>query len=789
MTQLSSPLTALKPKYDVIVIGSGYGGSVSAARLARATKQDGTPVSVCLLERGREISVGHFPNTVAQAAAEMQVDSKLGHVGRETGLFDFRKNDDISVFQGCGLGGTSLVNANVSLPAAEWVFDDPVWPRALRDDQHGLENGFKAAGHMLHPVAYPNLPPLKKNAAHRASAMAMGEVQQFYNPPINVAFESGLNGSGVHQDACNGCGDCVTGCNVGAKSTLMMNYLPAARNAGAEIFCGAKVRRIAPQGDGWMVYFQPAETGRNKFDGAELFVAADVVVLSAGTLGSSEIMLRSKQNGLSCSDQLGKRFTGNGDVLGFGYNNDERINGIGFGSRDVDADNPVGPCITSIIDLRHKPDRPEEEFVIEEGSIPGALAPVLGVALKAAADVSGHDTDEGIWDKIKEEARELASLPAGGAYRGAIANTQIYLIMSHDDGNGVVELDAKGRAQISWPQVGHQPVFERANNALQSATAALGGTYVASPMFNKAFDYDLITVHPLGGCVMAETAATGVVNHKGQVFSAGSGDQAYPSLYISDGSVIPRSLGVNPLFTISALAERNVGLLAAERGWIVSEPESHGAAKYDGAYVADDRLRIQFTEQMTGHCSTEVLDDFEAADADGKSKGQSCSFLLTIISDDLKHMIAEPEHEAGMIGTLTAPILSDQPLTVSAGRFNLFSPAVAGQPKKMRYRFKVTSFDGRSFYFDGFKSIKNDSGADVWSDTSTLFITIHRGSDDSGPVVAKGKLYIEQTDFAKQMTTMKAWDSEGKASLSGQASFGRFFAGELWDTYGVESLG
>ena len=142
-----------------------------------------------------------------------------------------------------------------------------------------------------------------------------------------------------------------------------------------------------------------------------------------------------------------------------------------------------------------------------------------------------------------------------------------------------------------------------------------------------------------------------------------------------------------------------------------------------------------------------------------------------------------------MIGTLTAPILSDQPLTVSAGRFNLFSPAVAGQPKKMRYRFMVTSFDGRSFYFDGFKSIKNDSGADVWSDTSTLFITIHRGSDDSGPVVAKGKLYIEQTDFAKQMTTMKSWDSEGKPSLSGQASFGRFFAGELWDTYGVESLG
>lgn len=788
MSILSSPLTALKSQYDVIVIGSGYGGSISAARLACARKQDGSSVSVCLLERGREISVGHFPDTVAKAAEEMQVDSKLGHIGKETGLFNFCKHDDISVFQGCGLGGTSLVNANVSLPATDWVMNDPKWPQSLRNDKVGMQEGFKLAREMLRPRAYPNEPPLKKNEAHKDSAIAMNQAQNFYNPPINVAFDSGLNSAGVHQDACNGCGDCVSGCNVGAKSTMMMNYLPVARSAGAEIYCGVKVSRVARKGNGWLVFYQPAETGRAKFDGAELFVSADVVVVSAGTLGSTEIMLRSRENGLACSGQLGKRFSGNGDVLGFGYNNDRRINGIGAGSRDVDNNNPVGPCITSIIDIRDIPDNREQEYVIEEGSIPGALAPVLGMAMKAAADISGDDTDKGVWDRVKEEARKFASLAPGGAYRGAVANTQIYLIMSHDDGNGAIELNDNGKVQLTWPDAGHQAVFTHANNALKDATAALGGTYVASPLFNKAFDFDLVTVHPLGGCCMADDAGSGVVNHKGQVFSTEGGMDTYPSLYISDGAVIPRPLGVNPLFTISAIAERNVSLLAAERGWEINQETSQERAKYDGVFVADSKLRIQFTEQMTGHCSTEILDDYEAADADGKAREQDCAFLLTIISDDLEHMISESEHEAGMIGTFSAPFLSDQALTVSEGRFNLFSAGEESGLKKMRYRFKLTSFDGGKYYFDGFKSIKNDTGADLWDDTTTLFISIYQGDDDSGPLLAKGKLYIKKDDFARQMTTMKAWDSEGNTSVKGQASFGKFFAGELWDTYGAESL-
>ena len=288
---------------------------------------------------------------------------------------------------------------------------------------------------------------------------------------------------------------------------------------------------------------------------------------------------------------------------------------------------------------------------------------------------------------------------------------------------------------------------------------------------------------------MGENAGFGVVNHKGQVFAGADGDSVYENLYISDGSVIPRCIGVNPLFTISAISERNTYLLASDRGWTIDESWREGKAEFDGSWEPDDKLTVQFTERMTGHCSTEILDNYKAADEDGKAKNQECSFLLTILSDDLERMIDEKAHEAGIIGTVECPVLSSQALTVYNGRFNLFSQDEEdAKLKRMQYRFNLASVEGKQYYFDGFKLIKNDKGADVWPDTTTLYITIYEGEDDTGTVVAKGMLYIAKKDFAVQMTTMEAHDSEGKKSLQGTAKFGAFFAGELWDTYGIESL-
>ncbi len=789
MPLFSSPKAELAARYDVIVIGSGYGGSVTASRLARARKADGSAVRVCIMERGKEIPTGEFPNTVTSAVPEFQMDSPVGHVGERNALYHLRYQDDISVFSGCALGGTSQVNANVSLHADERLFTtDKGWPRALVDDlDNGLAAGYERALEMLVPRTYPDdYPDLPKRASLQRSAKELGDVDRCKLTPINVAFADGLNPAGMHQPGCNGCGDCISGCNFGSKGTLTKNYIPDACNNGAEIYCGMEVKHVLPHREGWAVHYMPVGCRREAFDADPLFVTADVVVVSAGTVGSNELMLRSRAAGLTTSARLGQGFTGNGDVLAFGYNMDVRINGIGAGTRKVSTTDPCGPCITSVIDLRDT-DNVEDGMVIEEGSLPGALAPTLPVAFSIAARLSGTDTDEGVMDRIKERARELQSTLTMDAYDGAIANTQTYLVMSHDNSDGKIVLRDDETATIKWNNLGRQPIFKKVEENLIASTRADGGTYVPNPLFTKLFDFDLITVHPLGGCALADDAAGGVVDHKGRVFRGDRGTAIHDGLYVSDGSVMPRSLGVNPLLTITAFAERNVALLAEDRGWRIDYALPDSAVPIDGTRDNGDQYTIQFTEKMSGHASTAVLDDYAAAEADGKANNQTAHFVLTMQSTDLDTMLDDPQHEAGLFGSVTIPALSAASLSTSGGRFNLFSPA-GERIKHMRYRMRLHSREGKRYYFEGFKVIHDDTGFDLWADTTTLYITVWEGDDNTGTVVIKGILHIDPQDFATQMTTMQATKPGGSISVAATARFGKFFVHELWDTYGIEAL-
>jgi cholesterol oxidase len=434
MTRLSSSIENIKDHYNVVVIGSGYGGGIAASRLARAGQQ------VCLLERGKEFLPGEFPDTVLEATDEMQIDTCAGHIGSKTGLFDFHVNDDMNVLVGCGLGGTSLINANVALEADPRVFEDPKWPKALIDDlKNGIEEGYKRTRTMLKVNPYPtDFPQLKKLEAMKKSAEYIKE--DFSCPPIAVTFEKykdNVNHVGVTQTPCILCGDCTSGCNYTAKNTVQMNYLPDAWNHGAEIFTETKVLYIEKQAGKWLVHFEVAGIGRDKFNAPNTFVSADIVILSAGTLGSTEILLRSQQEGLSLSDRLGKNFTGNADALGFGYNNDQKINGIGWGTREPDPENPVGPCITGLIDTRKSAKNYKEGMSIEEGVLPGALSPLLPAGFSSFAKILGKDMDAGFIDYVKEKKRELESLLMG-SYCGAVNNTQTYLVMTHDSCDGIM---------------------------------------------------------------------------------------------------------------------------------------------------------------------------------------------------------------------------------------------------------------------------------------------------------------------------------------------------------------
>lgn len=773
MSYLSSPIEQIKAHYTVVVIGSGYGGAIAASRLARAGQQ------VCVLERGREFQSGDFPTTTTAALPEMQVDTEKGHLGSKTGLYDFHINKDINVLVGCGLGGTSLINANVSLRAEPRVFQDPCWTPELQNDADTLlAEGYQRAEEMLKPVPYPDrLPTPTKTKALEKSATYMNE--RFYRPPINVNFEEQVNHVGVNQKACNACGDCVSGCNHNAKNTVLMNYLPDARNHGAQIFTQASVRWLERQGDRWLVHYEILGSGRDKFQAPDLFVSADIVVLTAGTLGSTEILLRSKANGLVASDQVGHHFTGNGDVLAFAYNTNEPIHGIGFGNRPPEKQKPVGPCITGIIDIREQP-RLENGMVIEEGSIPGAIAPLLPKTFAAAAKLIGQDTDKGIIDCLKEQDREAKSLLLG-AYTGAVQHTQTYLVMTHDDAKGQMYLEG-GRLRVTWGGVGKQPIFERVNNRLEDATRPLGGTQIPNPVWSDAFGHDLITVHPLGGCIIAKNGEHGVVNHKGQVFSSNQGTAVYNNLYIADGSIIPRTLGVNPLLTICALAERCCALIASDRGWTID----YSFSSQPATPMESRKVGLQFTETMRGHIA--IADQNEATQSKPTDESPF-EFTLTVISDDLEHLLADPNHPARMVGTVTAPALAADPLTVRNGEFNLFIPD-PNHPstRQMQYRMQMITEAGQTFYFEGFKYIHDDPGFDLWVDTTTLDFTVHQGERADSPIVGKGVLKIHSADFMRQMMTIKVNHAKNTAQhVDAIARFGRFFAGALYETYIKES--
>lgn len=772
MARLASPIENIKDHYTVVVIGSGYGGAIAASRLARAGQR------VCLLERGKEFQPGEYPNTEAKALTEMQTDAPKAHLGPRTGLYDFRFNEDINVVLGCGLGGTSLINANVCLPPDPRVFADPCWPQELRDDLSTLvAEGLRRAEEMLKPVPYPPLaPPLLKIGVLEKSAAYLQE--KFYRPPIKVTFEDGVNHVGVPQHACTVCGDCVSGCNYAAKNTLIMNYLPDARNHGAEIYTRVAVSRIERQEGRWLVYYQLLEAGREVFDAPPLFVSADMVILAAGTLGSTEILLRSQAAGLTLSDQLGHHFTGNGDVLGFSYNADEEIDGVGWGSHPPGELPPVGPTITGIIDRRHEPQL-DDGVVIEEGAIPGVLAKFIPGVMALAAKTLGQDTDSGWLDSLNEKGREWDSW-VRGPYHGAMRNTQTYLVMTHDGSAGRMYLE-DDRLRIAWPGVGDQPIFQRVNDLLKQATIPLGGTYVKNPIWTEAFKHDLITVHPLGGCSMADNAENGVVNHQGQVFSSKSGVTIHDSLYVCDGSIMPRSLGVNPLMTICALAERCVARLAQDRGWQIN----YQLPSAPSQTAAPTVLGLQFTETMKGFFSAKVKDDFAQGAKQGKKDGSPFEFTLTIISDDLDAMLARPEHRARTLGTVTAPSLSSQPLTVTEGEFNLFVEDPDHlNTRQMHYRMKMTTTAGRVYYFYGFKVIHNDPGFDAWADNTTLYSTLYDGDSQDSPILGRGILVIYPEDFVRQLTTVQVTNAATpEQQVEAKVRFGRFFTGILFDKY------
>ena len=543
----------MKAAYEVVIIGSGFGGSIPAMRLAQAQQAAGKPVSVCVLEKGKRYNMGEFPRDVNRPK-----DWFWRHEGEKgwRGLVDFRQFHNISVACASGVGGTSLVYLDVQLNAFDSAFEmgvaegQPRWPQSIPDWKAELAPFYRNLEQMLHPTPMPE--PSLKARSLQAGAAAIGAANRFHL--VDLAVYWGQNGSqpgvlnpdpygwgGPPQFACSNCGECFIGCNTHSKNTLDLNYLWFAQRAGAEVYSQHTVRSIVPEDGGYRVAFKDLRWG---FEGS---VLAHKVIVAGGALGSTELLLRQKhghrRDGQSfpatlprLSDMLGRYFSGNGD---FGA--------VGFETRRLM--NPMdGPTITATVEYTDLLNN--RGFIVEDGGFPDILRANLKelpgglssgrLLLRRLRDVlagTGHrELAEGIFNQLDLETTR---------------DTIPYLCMGADAADGVMSIDQEGQLQIDWPHEPSMPLWRQIERTLRELTETpapgLGGNLMLNPTWSA--EKQLITVHPLGGCPMGDDRSHGVVDPSGEVFD-------YPNLFVTDGSIIPTAVGRNPSKTIGAMAER-----------------------------------------------------------------------------------------------------------------------------------------------------------------------------------------------------------------------------------------
>ncbi|KAH6855060.1 hypothetical protein B0I37DRAFT_363801 [Chaetomium sp. MPI-CAGE-AT-0009] len=799
----------MRPSYDIVVIGSGYGGGVAASRMARGKQ------SVCVLERGKERWPGEFPEQFQDAVKEMRVSGefapgdrrsvpgKLVDTGNPTGLYHFAVGDGQNVYSANGLGGTSLVNANVFLEAHPAVLKMAVWPEELRGKE-AWRRYYDRAMDVLQPVPYPGtFPKLPKTELLKKQAELMSCEQSFYRVPQTTRFEDGPNSTGVFMRASTLTGMDATGINDWSKQTTLVTYLSDAWNWGAEIFCECEVRYVAkaPGREGYIVYFAWHSGGRDRspyfYDDLMWVHAKKFVFFGAGSLGTTEILLRSKQLGLDMSDSVGTGMSGNGDMLGFGYNTDYEAHCMA--NPDPTPDRQVGPCINAVLDLRDQ-SNPLDGFVVEDCAVPLALGPIMIPMLEYLPDAV-RPAYSAAQATAKFASRLKSKLLGAYSSKGSVERTAVYLIMSHDSSQGTLAL-REDTPVLTYSGVGRSKSVSRVHEFLEVMTAAVGGNFIANPAWTLLGKQE-ITVHPIGGAGMSAdgTGCYGVTNHMGKIFK-GVGSEVHKGLVVCDGSNVPAAVGVNPFATITALAERSVELVAKEQGIAIDYDTKNGVLDLLGSpeflypWARDEGVErlaktiagsadslkpgIEFSEIMSGfiHAGPEV-DDFEVAARLARGCSEAARFFLTVKSWDTAELVNDSRHPANLTGTFSCSALGGTFL-VHRGTFQAFSQ----DPREpdttnLTYDFDMVSASGRKLHFYGYKVVNTAAFLNapaLWRQASTLYVTI---TSRSGEVVGRGVLHIQPVDFVRNWRSFQGSGPSYWESLKSVASYAAYFTKQL----------
>jgi cholesterol oxidase len=536
--------------FDAIVVGSGFGGSVMTLRLAEKG------LRVCLLERGRRYGMHDFPRRIHEIKSRLFWDPE----DRQYGIMEFRDyaESDLLSVTASGLGGGSLIYANVLMRMPPEFFEG--WPGGLSREK--LEPYYDRVIATMEASPYPFESDPYYRATPKSAALRelCGKLEmeedfsgrpEFIWPDLAVNFRGGFPGEqsrnrhGAVQSRCTKCGECDLGCNIHAKNTLDLNYIfSAEHNAAvkAEVRTSALVEKAVPlSGGGYRVDFVDPEGGPVQS------LTAARVVLAAGSLGSTKLLLKMKAAGImpGLSDQLGQHWCGNGDLEG-------TVLGCG-----QDIDPTKGPVITGAIRYRFSdyPDGFKHGAFIQDAGFPAGLAWFL--AGKLPSPRSLPQTLKVGWIFLRGIAIRLLRLKTkteinlGDEFARVIDGDQfvrkgfLLLGMGRDRNNGRIELRADGEPVIKWRMAASRLHYDRVRREMKKIARHLGGTFFDNPLTHID---KIIAVHPIGGCVMADAPEQGVVNPQGEVFG-------YPGLYVADASIIPTSLGPNPSLTIAALAE------------------------------------------------------------------------------------------------------------------------------------------------------------------------------------------------------------------------------------------
>lgn len=505
---------------DVVVIGSGFGGSVAALRLTEKGHR------VTVLEAGRRFDDDTLPRSSWDVRSFLWAPAV-----RCLGIQRITLLRNVLVLSGAGVGGGSLVYANTLYEPPDPFYDDPQWAH-ITDWRSELAPFYDQASRMLGVTTNPTTTPADE--VLRDVAVELGVGHTFRPTPVGVYFgEPGVEmpdpyfgGVGPARRGCTECGACMTGCRHGAKNTLLTNYLWLAERAGAEVLDRLTVTRIRPRpGGGYEVCTRRTGTRR----AGPMFVADDVVV-AAGTLGSQRLLHRMRDEGWlpHLSPRLGELSRTNSEAI------------LGARTFHDDVDFTRGVAITSSF-------HPDDHTHVEPCRY-GRGSNAMGLLATVLVDGGGRLPRPLRW--LGTALRSPLSSARNLLLRRWSEQTIIALVMQTSDnsittftrrgilGRRLTSRQGHGAPNPTWIPAGHEVVRRIARR--------IGGFPAGA--WNDVFDIPS-TAHFLGGAVIGTSIEDGVVDAYHRVFG-------HPGLHVVDGATVSANLGVNPSLTITAQAER-----------------------------------------------------------------------------------------------------------------------------------------------------------------------------------------------------------------------------------------